>query len=433
MTNLLVSILTNSAMDKATPLWQVVNATDLRMIEKFIKNGYKANSVVPAGMEIVDKGKGGSSVGEALNLITFMAAQGIDNATAHTADSAPTSKEELRMENINRHQRDARTANNRGMNFARRLDSFVRELGRRIADLLYGTGDLDPGMRELKEDLRLAGVEIEWFYPENIEVSYSRLAGDGDPEKRILISEAQMQRLALFPDEERPNVLKEWYAALTGDWERAEAIFGQGDRRTVDAQVMAFTKAAAIMELGSPLPITAEDLPEVSLPVILATLNAIVSKAEMAGQFAPDKFDGFMALGRYGIMMVQKLESFGRAEVARVYEGQIQELSRRAEGPANAMMEAAKAKQEQPDPVEMAKLQLEERKVGVQEGKLQFEERRNMAKGMDAQRGRDFQEYNRTKQTLQGEERLALDRIRLQADMAERQARINEPAPTGSP
>lgn len=436
MVNILTSILTNSAIDKATPLWQVVNASDLKMIQKFIKNGFKANQVLPAGINFVDKGKQGVQVGEALNLITFMQAQGVNNATGYTANSAPSSKDELRVQSLNRQRNDQRVASNRATEFARKINFLLQEVGRRIADMLYSTDELCPQMEELKRELLRLGVEIEWFYPENLDISYVRLAGDGDPERRLLISENLLARISLYPDEYRPTILKEYHAALTGNWEEAQQIFGQGDQTSTDAQVLAFTKAATIMELASPLPITAEDLPQISLPVIVATLNAVVGRAEQAGQFEPDKFAGFVALGQYGVMMIQKLESYGQNQLGRTYEGQIQELSRRAQGPYNAMLEAQQAKQQELDQETLLKLQLEDRKVAVQEGKLQNDVQKTQAKGIDASRGRDFQEYQKTKESLRQDDKLELEKIRLQADLTEKQAQlqnVSDATPTSPP
>lgn len=423
-TNLLLSSMINSSIDKNTPLIEVADSTDTKALEKFIKDGYRANSLIPAGASFVDKSKNGTSIGEALNMIGYLQTQANGNAVGHTGQTAAP-EGELRAQAVNRAQQDQRTASNRGEAFAGRIRAMCCEIARRITEEIMSPsfyGREATQIKALKKRLREADVDLVWVTPSNIDADYSRLVGDGDPAQRQAIVNESVARIGLIPAEHRNGVLTEWYAGLTGDWERAHEIYEKADSPSPDQEALAMGKAGDMYALGVPYPVTTSDVAESQLPVFVQIGQNIVDRAVQAGQFENEaEAAGLTAIGQHAILLVQQLEQRGMRDLADQFGKAIQGLITEAQEPLNNMRQAQEAQQDPKLQIEGAKLELAQQKEQREMGMSQHKVQKDMAQQEVQQRKANFNEVLGTRRLLVEEDRIALEKFRTQQEAIQKQ------------
>ena len=412
-TNLLLSSIMNNAIDQSTPLLEVQDHADVKMLEKFVKDGYRANSIIPAGANYVDKSKQGVNVGEALNMLGYLQSQANANASS-TVGQSEGATGELRVQALGRQQQDARTASNRGELMSRRIRALCIETSFRILDELRSpmfTGREGAAIDDLRRDLKDAGVKMSWITPKNIEADYSRLVGDGDPNARRQISQELIQNIGLIPAEKRSDVLQEWFAGVTGDWQKATDLYASEESPSPDQQALAMSKASDMMMIGQPFPVTKSDVPETQLPVFLKIGQSIVDQAVQAGQFSSEKdVVGLTAIAQHAMLLVQVLEQRNQRDLAKNFANEIQRLATEAQEPINNMRQAQAAQQDPKLQLEQAKIQLaeqrEQREVATFEHKVQ----KDGAQLEGKQRQQGFNEILGGRRLLNEEARLELEK-----------------------
>lgn len=425
MINRLVSSMNNQAIDQNTPLWEVATDADIRKMEKWINQGYGANTLIPQGLSFADKSKQGMNIRDAIQVIGQLQSLSSENAIAQAIQSeAP--RDELRINAGNRHQRDARVANNRSKIDTQKKNLFFGEMGRRIAqDLTQRDFDGEAGeqMEWLRSELTNEGVQWEYFFPDNVEITYSRLNGDGDPEQRLQIASVALQNIGLIPPDQRNEVLMEWWAALTGDWEQAERFYGRKDGEApTDQVVKAMSKAGAMMELGQPFPIEDDDVPEQQLPVLVGILEKVKNEAVQVGYFEPAKAQGAIAVGQHAMLLVQRLEQIGQKQIANFFGQEIQRISTEARAPIANMQKRQEAMQDPSNQIDQAKLQLQaqaeqrkglefQEKVRATQTREEMAEQRQLDNKFLQMNQLELQKKTSQRKELEAEQKILTDRL----------------------
>lgn len=412
-TNLLLSSIVNNAIDQNTPLLEVEDHADVKMLEKFIKDGYRANSIIPAGANFVDKSKQGVNVGEALNMLGFLQNQSNANASSTLGQSEGNSGE-LRVQALGRQQNDIKAASNRGELMNRRIRALCTEVGFRLLEDLRSpmfTGREGAGMDRLKEDLKEAGVKMAWIHPDNVDIDYSRLVGDGDPQVRRQISQELIANIGLIPAEKRNMVLSEWFAATTGDWQKAEDLYREEDSPSPNQQALAMSKASDMLQIGQPFPVTKEDVPETQIPIFLQIGQNLVDQAVQAGQFDSEKtIAGLTAMAQHAMLLVQVLEQRGQRDLAKSFMNEIQRITTEAAGPINNFRQAQEAQQDPQMQIERQKMQLAVAKEQRETLSTQHKISKDTAQIEGKTRQQGFNEVIQGRRLLNEEERLDLEK-----------------------
>lgn len=423
-TNLLTSAMVNDAIDKNTPLMEVADSTDARMMEKFIKEGYRANSIIPAGASFVDKSKNGVSIGESLQMIGFLQQQANNNAVSLTGRSAPQ-QDELRINAAQRQQQDARTQSNRGVMFARKMRVLVQEIVRRIArEIHYGEyfGRQEEGIEKLKEELRRQDIDLSLFTEDNIVVSYSKLTGDGDPEQRRARINEMISRIGLVPAEARNDVLKAWFAEVMDDWELADEVYEGQQELEPGQQERAISKASDMLTLGMPHVVTKDDVPETQLQVLIPIMDGLVQAAVEQGQFSDAaQIKGFMAIGQYAANLASVLDQRGQKDLADQFMKEIQRISTEASGPYNNFQASQQAQQDPKLAIEQEKLRMQDQKNQLSFAEFQYRQQKDQVQQGMKQRQQGFNEFVQARRVLTEEERLKLDQLRAERERADKE------------
>jgi len=425
-TNLLLSSMVNSAVDKNTPLLEVADHADVKMLEKFVKDGYRANSIIPAGANYVDKSKQGVQVGEALNMLGFLQNQANANAISSTGVSEGQSGE-LRVQALNRQQNDSRTASNRGELLSRRIRAICVEVAHRIIDELQSpsfTGREGASIDRLRDKLKEAKIDMAWVTNKNVVADYSRLVGDGDPQVRRQISAELIQNIGLIPAEKRSGVLQEWYAGITGDWQKAVELYAEEESPSPDQQALALDKASAMMVTGVAYPVTKRDVPETQLPLLLQVGQSQVDAAVQIGQFeSQQQIDGLTAIGQHSVLLAQVLEQRGQRDLAKTFMNEIQRLSTEAQEPINNFLQAQEAKQDPKLEMQQAELQLKAAREDREERTFGHKQQKDAAQIQGKQRQDGVNEVLNTRRLLVEEDRIALEKQKAQQKAFEDQSK----------
>lgn len=410
MMNILISSMQNSAIDKNTPLWQIGDIGDQKLFEDWIKKGYKAHSIMPTGLDLVDKQKIGGNVAETAQMIGLLQSLSNQQAISQTRDSNPTHPNELRLERISRTERDNRVSSNRGVSFSLRIDFLIQEMYRRIFEEIheYSTlSEFSTSISSLHADLLAEGVEVEWFYSENVEVSYARLLGDGDPQARQEAISQILGNLQLIPEEQRTNELREWYASLKG-WDAAEEVYSEetNDGLNSDQVATAMTKFGTMMQIGQPLPVGVNDVPEIQVPVILSAARQFISQIVSAGEMTLRDANGFTAAGAHVMMMIDKLDELGRQDVAQIFRTELQSIATEFQEPFNNFLQTQQQGGELTveDQLRINKDQREERKQNLEEQR--FIEKIQKDDRAEGRKEREFalKQFNSSKDNLRKKE-----------------------------
>lgn len=408
MVNILTSAMVNSSIDRNTPLFQMgSDGSDPKEIQEFIRDGYQAYSMIPSGIEFADKSKMGMSIGDSISAIQNLQSIAARNSTPHTGQS-DTPKDELRINAARRHQQELKVANNRGRQNSRMVARFVRELGRRICEDLKDESFKGRARRQIdaiKSECDQDRVQWEYFFPENVEITYTRLTGDGDPELRRQIASERMKNIGVYSPEKRKEVLIEWSVSLDGDWEKAEQDFEGDGSPSADQQAIALDKMATMMTLGIPTPITVEDVPESQVPVMIQYLQMLVQQGEQRGAFTPEEDKGVITIGQHSLQLIDLIKEQGATQVAQVFETDLQRVLTEAQGPSNNLQAQQEAQNDPAQEKEMRELELKERNQQLNEAKFEVDVQKSVARQGGQDRRAQFNEY-------QQNSRLALERTK---------------------
>jgi hypothetical protein len=428
-TNLLLSSMVNGAVDKNTPLLEVADSADVKTLEKWVKDGYRANSLIPAGVQFVDKSKNGTSIGDSLNMIGYLQQQANENAVGFTGQSDPAAGE-LRVQSLARQNNDTRTASNRGVRFAQKLRTLCQEVGRRILAEMESShffGRTNDAMKKVREELKRQEVELEWFYPENVTTDYARLTGNGDPAARRASVDRMIQHIGLYPAEARNAVITEWIAETTDDWERAEKLMEHAEEVAPEQEALALRKAGDMMQLLVVIPVTKADVPERQLPKLIEVGDMLVGQARQAGQFeSMTQYQGLVTIGQHAILLIQKLEERGQRDLAQSFQTEIQRISTEAQEPLNNMLQAQEAQQDPSLQLDQAKLQLQAAKEDREERTFQFKQLKDTAQQENKDRQQEFNEIIQGRRLMNEDDRLRLEQQKTAMDAQEAALRLTE-------
>lgn len=395
MINILTSSMVNSAIDKNTPLWEIGDGSDGKKIQEFIKNGFQAYGIIPQGLSIQDKSKLGMSINDSIAAIQQIQQISRKNSIGQTGQSdAP--QDELVFNAQRRSQQDTRVSNNRGRVNARKIFRFLSEQGRRICqDLIEKNFDGRPRRQidQLITELNFKEVQWEWFHPDNVTVTYARLSGDGDPQLRQQIARENVSQIGIFPPESRKEILIEWYASRTGDFERAEELFG-GDEVSADQVSLAMDKMSTMMILFKPVPPTSEDVPESQIPIMLSFLEEQVAKGNQQGGFTEQQYMGGIAIGQHVAQLIMAMEQQGQTQAANVFAQELQRISTEAQGPANNFLQQQQKQQGSPEDVRAEReLALKEREQDRREITTEVDIQKAQARQKGQDQRADFNEF----------------------------------------
>lgn len=422
--NLLMSSMVNHAIDMNTQLYEIGDAADHREIEKFIKEGYQANSIIPAGASYVDKSKSGGSIGDTITAISFLRQQANSSAVGHTGRSL-ASPDELRVNAVDRQQQDLRTASNRGVLFARKLRILVQEIVRRLArEIEFGEyfGRQEKQVQRLIKELKRQNVDLLYFTEENINVSYSKLTGDGDPQQRRARVNEMVARIGLVPAEARNDVLRAWFAEVMDDWELADEVYENAEELEPGQQERAISKAADMMRLGIPQVVTKEDVPETQLQTLLPILDGMAQRATAAGAFgSQEELTGFMAIGQYAARLASTLDQRGQKDLANQFMAELQRISTMAQGPANNLQRQQESQQDPKLLIDQGKLDLSVRNQALKEAEFGYRQQKDATVQQAKDRQQGFNEFVQSRRVLTEEERLQLDRLNAERDRADKE------------
>ena len=266
-------------------------------------------------------------------------------------------------------------------------------------------------MDDLRKDLKERGVRMAWVSPKNAKIDYSRLVGDGDPSLRRQISQELVNNIGLVPAEGRNDTLMEWYAATTGDWDKAVELYATQESPSPEQQSLAMSKASDMLLLGQPYPVTKDDVPETQLPIFIQIGDSLVQAAVQMGQFeSQEKVNGLMAIGQHAMLLVQVLEQRNQKDLAQSFANEIQRISTEAQEPINNMLQAQEAQQDPRLAIDQQKLQLAVAKEDREERSFAHKAAKDQAQTLGKQRQASFNEVIQGRRLLVEEGRMELER-----------------------
>lgn len=228
---------------------------------------------------------------------------------------------------------------------------------------------------EFQSALKRRGIPLWYVQPHNVNVTSTKITGDGDDMKARQTALFTIQNLQQLPPESQQLAKRDAWGILLGDYEKAEAWVPIGKDAPEDQVRDAEGENNTCILQGRPPKPRAKDVDEVHADTHLQGLVSIVQMASARGEeaFNPQELLGFKALGAHTVMHVQRMGSMGKKDIEARYMEALNQVSKMAEKLRHNMEQKQQAQQQEPiDPLKVADLQLKKTALELKAKKDEF-------------------------------------------------------------
>ena len=378
-------------------LYQVGTGADTETIERWLAGEYWSN-VMPEGLKLQEQPKTSNFEGAftTMNMLQQLSKKNAAGSITNMGGGKAQTNE-LEVQALERQGRNATALSNRMNDIYEDFDNLAQVQFLRFTN--PGILPVDKGYDEIKffqNKMEQYGIPLEMLRETrdgelvNVEIKYNRVSGDGDRVREIMVNQMLLSRMHMFPPESQKIILRRVTALETQDWELAEELVPTMDVPDSNQVGRANQEANTAFLQGKTPTINADDLHVVHIPEHLASMQAFVNM----GQQDPEGWSiqdviGFRALGGHVFAHIQAVGQNPEAkELARHFEGQLQEIAKAGDELANNAMQKMQAQQQQGQPLS----QKEQAELTLKSQKLQLETRSQLALEDSRQESQDFRE-----------------------------------------
>ena len=236
-------------------------------------------------------------------------------------------------------------------------------------------------IRKFQASLERAGVPLYWAQPHNVKIRSVRILGDGNAQKEKAGAIWLSQNRAMFPPQSQQRITRMATAAMTGSYELAEELVPIEEKQDSTQIRIADDESNTCIVQGRSVPVSDSDVDDVHVPLHLNAMSGIVQRAAQfqSAAFTPQDMQAFKALGAHVVMHIQKVQSMiglGKSDENKrkssLWMMALNEIVSLGEKFANNLKQQMEGQGEKPDPVEIAKLQLEAQKLELNRAKFEF-------------------------------------------------------------
>lgn len=381
------------AKDAVMSRWQVVDGASREKVSRFFS---ERSNLVPEGLKRIEE-PSNANYQHAFNIITTLGSLSKENSGGAISNQA--GKDELQIQAQERQSRASSLIASRMADIYDVLDDVGHEILRRF--LVAETSESNPGYCEItlfRDDLAEANITeaVRKRIATNrfgkmryITVKTSRAAGDGSPSREMAVNDRLMGMIGGFSPESQETVKRRVVTQLTRDPDFAKEVVPFERRPDPDQIARARNENSAALERGiiEFVPeLSADDVPQIHMLEHDNAIDAELAKAAQAGQMDPVQFAGVKSLMTHQMKHIQSTAADeNQKQLNQQIQMKLEKQSRQAEGFAKAFQN--NNQQEQPDPMELAKLQQNDRKIALGERAQQaLEEERLFQRGQAEQK-----------------------------------------------
>ena len=418
-TEILVNRCMQGTIEGMMNLWQASDSATAEDVQRVVA---RHNGVIPENIKLIQQ-RFTPDFSGALSMVQFFRQQGSRNARQMQPNSGDRNDMLEVQANAVIGQMAGQTST-RTSNWYEYLDRSGEQIWARLVNPFIRPSD--PGYSDAKKfqsRLGRADVPIYWLQPHNVKVRSVRILGDGDVQKEKAGAMWLSQNRAMFPPQAQQKITRMAAAAMTGSYELAEDLVPMNEQEDTAQVRIADDESNTCIVQGRSPNVSDADVDEVHVPLHLNAMTGIIQRAsEMQGAaFTAQDFMAFKALGAHVVMHIQKVESMTSGqrgdknkESAKLWMMGLNEIASVGEKFANNLKQQMEAGGEKPDPVEIAKLQLEAQKLQLSRDKFDF----GVGKWTQQQHLRENESAFRRV--------MALEKDKRDADTGKRQAAVDD-------
>lgn len=360
-------------------IFQVDQQGDWEMVKRW-NDGEFASNVLPPGVKLAEMAKN-PNFQYAQQTLAMLKANSKNNAGS-SYGVPEDRKNELQVNAIERQGRNAETIAARMSDIYDNFDMLGTEMFRRLC--LIEPLPIDPGyaeVEEFQERCRIDGVPVEVLRQLLEGGSYAccietnRSVGDGNKVRSMMVNQMLMQRLSLFSPESQQVILRRVTADETQDYGLAEELVPY--ERTPDAnQVERANSENNAMVLrcldGYVSPHNKDDLDPIHLVEHFGGLKGLIAKGNTEQGWDQMDAAAFKCIGSHCALHINIIKNNPEEKaLATALMQQLQSLAKQGQEFLSNLQKKMQSQQQQVDPVEQAKLQMQQEKLGLDVQKQQ--------------------------------------------------------------
>lgn len=361
------------AVEDATMFWQV---TDQGARETLEAIRLKHNGIIPVGAEPIQH-RHQSNLQALVGVIEKFQQQGSQNIMGLGTNDG-TKGDEFEVEALARQDNTQAQRSAHSADWYDQNDRIGQEIVRRFTNPWIT--EYDQGYSEIADfqaRMERNQIPLRYLQPGNTRVRVTRIAGNGNQRQAAAEGAFILTNLDKIDPHKQAAAKRFGFAAVLGDYRRA-AEFIDVDNGVSTSQVREAEEENAAMITRAwcgqltPFDTTADDVHEQHLTKgHFPALIALISKGvEQKNSWDQDQMNAFQMIGAHCVIHINALKTQGKKDIEKAAMDQLNQLAAYGAKMANNLRQ--KQQQQEIDPVQSAKLQLDGRKVALQEHKHEF-------------------------------------------------------------
>jgi hypothetical protein len=223
------------------------------------------------------------------------------------------------------------------------------------------------------------GVPLHYLQPSNVKVTAARIAGDGVRQNAIAEANFLLTNINMYPPEAQQTIKRRATASVTDDYELAEQLIpiteikDNAQTLTIMTENNTFiTSGEALMFSGKAMPVNDADIHPTHIQAHFNLMGWLIQKgAQQQSSFTPEQDATFKACGSHTIAHINVIAQMGDKESAKRYMDEMNNIAAMGQKMSNNLAQKQQGQEQDIDPIDMAKVQLDARKVDLQEMKFQ--------------------------------------------------------------
>lgn len=358
--------------------YQVSNAADTEMVNRWL-SGAEYSNVLPEGVSVAEVAKNPNFQH------AFQTMEMLQNLTRRNASASISNTEGARATN----ELEVQALERQGRN-AEAISGKMNDLydgSEKLGNTIFGRFlnedilPIDKGYKEIKrfqDNMKKKGIPLSFLRVKengefvNLDVKPNRVAGDGDKVRQVMVNQSLMSRLHLFSPQSQQQIIRMVTASETQDYDLAEELVPLEQELDGGQINLANNENQSSIQRGITgyVPqLNRDDIHQIHIPEHMGGLQGLLGKGEALGW---DELDmaGFQSILKHLGLHLQQISNNPAAKgLANQVKQAIQGMIRQAQEFANNLQAKREAEQQQMEPKDAAKLQLEGAKFQLDERK----------------------------------------------------------------
>lgn len=376
-TELLICRAQQVTEESSMNMWKASNATVREGIEQILM---QHNGIIPEGMDMIHQ-RFEPNYSGLLQMIQFYRQQGSKNVRGVTPNSGDQN-DQLEVQAMFQQQLAASASSNRSANLDSDLSVMWTEVFRRFTNPYIEPNEA--GYSEIMDfqgAMKRRGIPLFFLQSSNVTIRAVQLIGDGLRSKELAAAQYLSTNRQTFPPQMQGKITRIVTALTLDNYALAEELAPIQEEPDVPQQMRAESENAIMITTRQPQVPAADDIDELHVMQHFPAMAMLIQDGlqYQKASFTPPQAQAFQTIGGHIVMHIHRIEAKAANNkndmnrvAAREYYDQLNKLAQMGQKLLNNMEQTQGGEQQEaPDPVEIAKLQLQMQALQLQRDKLQ--------------------------------------------------------------